>query len=294
MIVAEQSLISKRPLGFVAVITLSRKYLASKWRESFRSDSWVKHANEEGMEMPLSFHSIIRSESETASSKTVSNISQGESDVPSLHLRDRSSSGYQCKAAPHVTNSHHQPKVTESVAASSTNLRAEDGSPKRLDPQAAAWEIIQLSNSRIGSNPSALLYSSLRGNRDQTNIVDSLTATTGGRYGKNRQLISSPTVMALNDANAMSCSEDNVESFMMLRFSETTPTPTPERRRKSVDENTNLRKEGKCDGIITLRHSNSIIYNFYAADVDGDDMELIWSETVSSPSIHDVYLTGKL
>ena len=27
---------------------------------------------------------------------------------------------------------------------------------------------------------------------------------------------------------------------------------------------------------------------------DGDDMELIWSETVSSPSICDVYLTGKV
>lgn len=286
MIVAEQSLISKQPIGFAALIqALSHKYLASKWRESFRSDTWVKHANEEGIEMPLSFHSIIRNESGTTNNKTVSNISQGESDIPSLHLRDRSSSGYQCKAAPRVTNS--QPKMTESVAASNSNLKAEEN-PKRLDPRAAAWEIIQLSNSRIGSNPSALLYSSLRGNRDQPNIVDSPTATTGGRYGKNRQLISSPTVMALNDANAMSCPEDNVESFMMLRFSET----TPERKRKSVDEDTNLRKEGKCDGIITLlafQHYN----NYYATDADGDDMELIWSETVSSPSIRDVYLTGK-
>ena len=240
MIVAEQSLISKQPLGFPAFITLSHKYVTDKWRESFRSDSWIKHVNEEGMEMPLSFHSTMKNKAEIT---TISNISQGESDIPSLHLghRTSSSSGYQCKAAP--TNS--QPKLTESDAASGSTSKEQ--SPKRLDPRAAAWEIIELSNSRIGSNPSALLYSSLRGNRDQSGVVDSLTATTG-RYGRNQQLISSPAVMTLNDANAISCPEDTVGSFMMLRFSET----TPERKRVSEDEDANLRNGGKCAGMIIL------------------------------------------
>jgi hypothetical protein len=245
MIIAEQSLISKQPLGFAASITLSHKYAASRWRESFRSDSWVKCANEEGMEMPLSFHSTTRNESVgITNNKTVSHIiSQGDSDIPSLHLGvttgSSSGSGYQCKAAPLVTNS--QPKLAESV---SSNV---EQSPTRLDPRAAAWEIIQLSKSRVGSNPSALLYSSLRGNRDQTSVADSLTATTGG-YGKNRQLISSPTVMALSDASATSCPEDTVGSFMMLRFSET----TPERKSNPEDEDANLRNGGKCASIIIL------------------------------------------
>lgn len=240
MIIAEQSLISQQPLGFAAFIGLSHKYVNDEWRESFRGDSCVKHANGEGMETPLSFHSTTRNESGITNDKTVSNIiSKEESDIPSLLLGRGSSSisGYQCKAAPLVTNS--QPKVTESVATSS----GKEQSPKRLDPRAAAWEIIELSNSRIGSNPSSLLYSSLRGNIDQSRVVDSLTATTG-RYGRNRQLISSPAVMALNDSDAMSCPEDTVGSFMMLRFSET----TPERKRESEEEDANLRNGGKCAG----------------------------------------------
>ena len=32
----------------------------------------------------------------------------------------------------------------------------------------------------------------------------------------------------------------------------------------------------------------------YTTDVDGDDMEVIWSETMTSPSIHNVHLTGKI
>ena len=285
MIVAEQSLISKQPLnGFAAFISLSCKYVTDKWRESFRSESWVKRVNEEGMEIPLSFHSTTRNEADITA---ISNILQGESDIPSLPLghRSSSSSGYQCKAAPTIS----QPKLIESDAASGSTSKEQ--SPKRLDPRDAAWEIIELSNSRIGSNPSALLYSSLRGNRDHTGVVDSLAAATG-RYGRNRQLISSPAAMALNDANVMiSCSEDTVGSFMMLRFSET----TPERKRESEDEDANLRCGGKCAGIIIMK---CLILNFamlyYTADADGDDMELIWSQTVSSPSIHDVYLTGKL
>ena len=41
-----------------------------------------------------------------------------------------------------------------------------------------------------------------------------------------------------------------------------------------------------CEYVLT-------VYNT-ATDIngDGDDMELVWSETVTSPSIHDVHLTG--
>ena len=240
MVVAEQSLISKQPLGFTVFITLSHKYVTNKWRESFKSESSIKHANEEGMEMPLSFHSTMRNESQTTINQAVSNILQGESDIPSLHLGS-SSSGYQCKAAPFVTNS--QPKLTKSESDASSSDKEQ--SPKRLDPRAAAWEIIELSKSRIGSNPSALLYSSLRGNRDQERVMDSLTVTSG-RYGRNRKLISSPVVMALSDANSVSCPEDTIDSFMMLRFSET----TPERRRESENDGDNLRNGGKCSFVI--------------------------------------------
>ena len=243
MVVAEQSLISKQPLGFAAFITLSHKYVTNMWREHFKSESSVKRANEEGMEMPLSFHSTTRNKSQTTINQTVSSVLlQGESDIPSLHL-DSSSSGYQCKAAQFVTNS--QPKLTESESDASSS--GKEQSPKRLDPRAAAWEIIELSKSRIGSNPSALLYSSLRGNRDQDRVVDSLIVTSG-RYGRNRKLISSPVVMALSDANGVSCPEDTVDSFMMLRFSET----TPERRRESENDGDNLRNGGKCAFIIIL------------------------------------------
>ena len=235
MIIAEQSLISKQPLVFAGFITLSRKYAAGKWRENFRSDSWVKSMNEEGMEMPLSFCSTMREESEATVIKTVSSLSQGDSDIPSLSLA-HSTSGYQCKAAPQVPHSY--PTSTESDA---TNSKEE--SPKRLDPRAAAWEIIELSNSRIGNYSSSLLYSSLRGNIDQSSgVVDSLTATSG-RCGRNRQLISSPAVMELNDVNGTSCPEDTVGSFMMLRFSEA----TPERKRESEDEDCN---GGKCTSFI--------------------------------------------
>lgn len=239
MIVAEQSLISKQPHGFVAFITLSHKYAGGRWREIFRADSWVKSINEEGMELPMSFCSVTSDESETTLNKPVSNFSHGDSDIPSLNLGHRTA-GYQCKGAPLVPNPH--PTSTESDPTSS-----KEQSPKRLDPRTAALEIIELSNSRIGNYPSALLYSSLRGDRDQNSgIVDSLTATSG-RYGRNRQLISSPVVMALNDANGTSCPEDTVDSFMMLRFSEF----TPERKRESEDEDANLRNGGKCAHALT-------------------------------------------
>ena len=242
MIVAEQSLISKQPFEFAAFVTLSRKHTSGKWRESFRSDSWVKSVNEEGMEMPLSFHSAMREESEKT--KTVSNLPQAESDIPSLNLGHRSeyTTGYQCKALTLVASNAY-PKSTESDVSSS-----KEHSPKRLDPRAAAWEIIELSNSRIGSNSSAILYSSLRGNRDQTKVVDSLTATSG-RYGRgNRQPFSSPVVTALSHADdtCAGATEDTVGSFMMLRFSGS----TPERKRESEDENTNSRNGGKCARIL--------------------------------------------
>lgn len=181
------------------------------------------------MEMPLSFQSTTRETSEMT--KTASSIpTQSESDIPSLNLRQRSISvsGYQCKAAdPPVSNPPPKPVAVD-----------EEQSVKRLDRRAAAWEILELSNSRIGSNPSSILYSALG---DSVRAAHSLTSTAGRHRAKNRQQLYSnlsPVASNLNFADS-ACPEDTVDTFMMLRFAEL----TPERKRPSEDD-TDLKNGG--------------------------------------------------
>ena len=239
MMVAERSLISKQPFELPAFIDIQH---STKLMECFERDSLVKIVNEEEAELPLSFNSVFEN---SEHSNISSNIQLGQSDVPFLNLGSRydrvqPSSGYQCKAKVSMPNlcqksqSVDSHKSTLMATSSSHQVSALDSSKvfndqhlESTDPNTAAWEIIQLSNSRVSdNNSSSRLYSSLYNFRcDGDKRVISESLRTMPRRCNINSAHSSPE-LALNIAEV----EGELGSFMMLRF----PGSTPERQVKEA------------------------------------------------------------
>ena len=221
MILAEQSLISDLPFDLTTPVTYSGKHTAlSRWRECFKIDSWVKSVNEDGAEMPLSYNSITES-SEPKGTAVHSSTAQHihvQSDIPSLNLV----SDYRCKPATSTSNSSRQnslatkPQDNESVFPSGVSSK---------DQRSAAWEILELSNSRVSSRSSSALqfFSSSLGNTcskiaDAQRTVETFRSVPHGLGGYRNRQFSSPVAEPTSSEG-----EGELGSFMMMRYSELTP-----------------------------------------------------------------------
>ena len=219
MSLAEQSLISHFPFDLTSTINFSGKYAVStNWRECFKIDSWVKSVNEDGAEMPLSFNSIT----ETSQSKGVP-VHAGaiqhthvQSDIPSLSL----ASGYRCKPTTTASNSSHQISLATS---SQVNESSFPDGERSKEQRSAAWEILELSNSRVSNRSSSALqfYSSSLGKdkiADAQRIGETFRSIPRGLGGyRNRQFSSPVAEQSSGDG------EGELGSFMMMRYSELTP-----------------------------------------------------------------------
>ena len=233
MIVAEQSLINKQPFDPTSFVSISRKFMSTKWRESFQQDCWVNSVHEERVEMPLSFHST---EESTKSATFVSSAQQSQSDIPSLNLGSRHEYaqppfGYHCKPLMGTSTSHQKSHPTESKSIN-------DQCSESTDPRATAWEILELSNSRVNSGNSSLrLYSSLYNFRCDTtpSTVESQRTVSHG-YTQSTRHVASP-LTSLDDGDG------NLGCFMMMRL----PGSTPERHRPKETESMDQSRKDEAD-----------------------------------------------
>lgn len=235
MIVTEQSLISKQPFHLGNIISFRRKrILSNKWMEHFQCDTWIKSVNDKGVEMPLTFHSLTTdsSRSTTSTTTTVPSLQQAQSDIPSLHV-DPSypplPSGYRCKPSMATSNNLNTHLKTQSMESKISEDQHPDS--KFSDPRATAWEILELSNSRVSSRNSSLqLNSSLYGlRRDKDSRVSGCLGRSIPRgYGQRSELFASP-VATIKDIDG------DVGCFMMMRA----PGSTPERKIETEVQNEN-------------------------------------------------------
>ena len=227
MILSEQSLISKQPFDLSTFVAVSSKHKVSgNWKERFEYDSWAKSINEDGAEMPLSFSSMTNSSQRKSTVVDTSDGRHAHSDIPSLNLV----SGYRCQP----TSNKSSRRKSLSNGSQVDDVSVSDNSCK--DSRSAAWEILELSNSRVSSRSSSALqfYSSSLGHKiadGQRTTGETFRTLPRGLGYRNRQF-SSPGAAELSDVG----DDEELGSFMMMRYSESTPERREEASTKEKDD----------------------------------------------------------